>query len=159
MYEWAGVSVVVVPGALLLLSGGATGRPAPIRAPPRTQRATNAFSAGIRMRRDCPRYAGESCPGIHGGIRPSSVMTRMASACAAAVRAFRSENGAIPPGVWQPAHFSAKIGATFAQVGTAVRDSGRESPEEPVAIAAAATATAATAMTARTDLGRLTTQS
>ena len=68
---------------------------------------------------DCPRYAGESWPGIQGGMRPSCVMTRMPFACACADFADRSENGAMPPGVWQPAHFSAKIGATSAHVGVA----------------------------------------
>lgn len=109
------------------------------------------------MRRDCPRYAGESGPGIHGGMRPSFVITRMPFAYAAAVRALRRENGAMPPGVWQPAHFSAKIGATSVQVGAAVRTAGG-APPEPAAIATTATATAGTATSARATLDRLTTQ-
>src|SRR6266496_3850688 len=82
-------------------------------------------------------------------------MTRMASACAAAVRALRSENGAIPPGVWQPAHFSAKTGATSAHVGAAPREAGLVL-FDPVAIAAAAMATAATATSAKIGLRRFT---
>src|SRR5215471_9335703 len=113
MYGCDGVSVIVVPGALLVVATGFTDPPAPIGAPLLTQRAISCFSAGVRMRRDWLRYSGESWPGIHGGIRPSFVITRIPSACALADFADRSEKGAIPPGVWQPAHFSAKIGATF----------------------------------------------
>ena len=39
-------------------------------------------------------------------------MTRIPSARAFAARADLSENGAMPPAVWHPAHFSAKIGET-----------------------------------------------
>src|SRR5512133_1543672 len=99
MYDRVGVRVIVVPGALLVAPTGLTARPFPIRAPPRTQRAISAFSAGVRIRRDWPRYVGESCPGIQGGMRPSFVMTRMRSAYFFADCAERSEKGAIPPGV------------------------------------------------------------
>jgi hypothetical protein len=68
----------------------------------------------------------------------------MRSAYAAAVFALRSENGAIPPGVWQPAHLVAKIGATWAQVGAPERAAG-PAFREPAAIAATTAATAATA--------------
>src|SRR5690242_11325021 len=98
MYERAGVSVTVFPGAELVPLTGFTECPAPMRAPVRTQRAISCFSADVRMRLDCPRYAGESCPGIQGGMRPSFVMTRMPSACAFADCADRSEKGAMPPG-------------------------------------------------------------
>src|SRR6266511_230658 len=96
-YGFAGVSVMLVPGALLPSPIGAMEPPAPMRAPPRTQRAIRLFSAGVRIRRDWPRYWGESRPGIHGGILPRWVMARMARAYAAADRALVSENGAIPP--------------------------------------------------------------
>jgi hypothetical protein len=49
------------------------------------------------------------------------------------------EKGAMPPVVWQPRHFSAKIGATAAQVGAAVRVAGPVL-REPAAIAAIPTA-------------------
>src|SRR4051812_31489563 len=119
MYERAGVRAIVVPGALVVAPTGLIGRPLPMRAPPRTQRAISAFSAVVRMRCDWPRYAGESCPGIQGGMRPSCVMTRMRLAYAFASRGDRSENGAMPPGVWQPAHFCANTGPTSAHVGAA----------------------------------------
>src|ERR671920_2196928 len=109
----------MVPGALLSTGGLVTRPPLPIRAPPRTQRAISFFSAGVRIRLDWPTNEGESCPGIHGGIRPSWVMTRIPFACAFAVFADWSENGAMPPGVWHPAHFCAKIGPTCAHVGVA----------------------------------------
>ena len=69
---------------------------------------------------------------------------RIRSAYAAAVFALRSENGAIPPGVWQPAHLFAKIGATRAQRG-APEGGARAAAREPAAIAATTAATAATA--------------
>jgi hypothetical protein len=67
----------------------------------------------------------------------------MRSAYAAAVRALRSENGAMPPGVWQPAHLLAKTGATPDQVGATACAFGRES-REPPAIAAMTAAITAT---------------
>src|SRR3954454_3706898 len=158
MYDRAGVSVTAEPGALLFLGGWVAERPAPMRAPARTQRAISFFSAAVRMRVDWPRYFGESWPGIQGGIRPSCVITRMPLACALAVRAERSENGAIPPGVWQPAHFCAKIGATFDQVGAADERASGRLPLEPAAIAATATATAAAATSATAILLRCTPQ-
>ena len=84
-------------------------------------------------------------------------MTRIASAWAAAERADRRENGAIPPGVWQPAHFWPKIGPTSAQLGGDVRLLYGVVPE-PAAIATAPTAIAATAPSARPSLLRLTIQ-
>ena len=42
----------------------------------------------------------------------------------------------MPPGVWQPAHLLAKIGATLFQVGADVRAAGPSLPEPPAAIAA-----------------------
>ncbi len=85
-------------------------------------------------------------------------MTKIPSACAAAERAVRKENGAIPPGVWQPAHFSAKIGATASHVGAAVR-AADDLPPEPAAIATMPTATPVVAASARTSLFRFTEQS
>jgi hypothetical protein len=158
MYERDGVSVIVVPGALLAVPTGFSERPDPIRAPPPTQRAINCFSDGVRIRCDWPRYSGESWPGIHGGMRPSFVITRIPFACAFADFADSRENGAIPPGVWHPAHFSAKIGATFAHVGAALC-ACCELLLEPAAIATMAAATAATAAIAKASLERLTTQS
>ena len=69
----------------------------------------------------------------------------------------RSENGAIPPGVWQPAHFSAKIGATSAHVGALPEVTWR-SPPEPEAMVVAAIATPAASATARASLLRFTGQ-
>jgi hypothetical protein len=91
-------------------------------------------------------------------MRPSFVITRIPLACAFADRADRSENGAIPPGVWHPAHFSAKIGATLDHVGAAVvaRRLLRELPEPPAAIAVAPIATTAAAPSARASLLRVT---
>jgi hypothetical protein len=91
-------------------------------------------------------------------MRPSLVITRIPFACARADFADSSENGAIPPGVWQPAHFSAKIGATLAHVGAA-RRACWELLLEPAAIATMAVATAAIAAIAKASLERLTTQS
>jgi hypothetical protein len=93
-------------------------------------------------------------------MRPSFVITRIPLACAFADRADKSENGAIPPGVWHPAHFSAKIGATLDQVGAAVvaRRLLRELPEPPAAIAVAPIATTAAAPSARASLLRVTGQ-
>jgi hypothetical protein len=64
--------------------------------------------------------AGESAPGIHGGIAPLFVIIKIAFEYAAAVRADVIENGAIAPWRWQPAHLAAKIGATSFQVGMEV---------------------------------------
>jgi hypothetical protein len=94
-------------------------------------------------------------------MRPSLVITRIPLACAFADRADRSENGAIPPGVWHPAHFSAKIGATLDHVGVAAvvaRRLLRELPEPPAAIAVAPIATTAAAPSARASLLRVTGQ-
>jgi hypothetical protein len=63
--------------------------------------------------------------------------------------------------VWQPEHFSAKIGATFAHVGAppeATRRLPSEPEPEPDAIVVAAIATSATAATARASLLRFTGQ-
>jgi hypothetical protein len=76
-YERAGVSTLVVPGALLEPPPGWMGRPAPIRAPPATQREISCFSAGVRIRCDWPTKSGESWPGIHGGIFPIRIMVRI----------------------------------------------------------------------------------
>ena len=123
-----------------------------------THSAISCFSAGVRIRCDCPRYAGESWPGIHGGIRPSFVITRMPLAWAFADFADRSEKGAIPPGVWQPAHFSAKIGATLDHVGAATWAARRalEPPEPPAAIVVAPIATIAAKPSPRASLLRFT---
>jgi hypothetical protein len=58
----------------------------------------------------------------------------------------------MPPGVWQPAHLLAKIGATLFQVGADVRVVGPSLPEPPAAIAATVAATAATATSANAIL-------
>lgn len=58
----------------------------------------------------------------------------------------------MPPGVWQPAHLLAKIGATRFQVGADVRAAGPSFPEPPAAIAATVAATAATATSANAIL-------
>ena len=58
----------------------------------------------------------------------------------------------MPPGVWQPAHLLAKIGATLFQVGADVRPAGPSLPEPPAAIAATVAATAATATSANAIL-------
>jgi hypothetical protein len=73
-------------------------------------------------------------------------------------RAERRENGAIPPGVWQPAHFSAKIGATLDQVGADARVEALplDPPDPPAAMVVAAIATAAAAASARASLFRVT---
>jgi hypothetical protein len=81
----------------------------------------------------------------------------MPLACALAACAERRENGAMPPGVWHPAHLSAKIGATFDHVGAADFAAGRVLPE-PQAMAATATATEAAAASANPILLRCTPQ-
>jgi hypothetical protein len=82
----------------------------------------------------------------------------MRFACALADCADLSENGAIPPGVWQPAHFSAKTGATADQVGEAALAAGRVA-REPVAIVETTTATAIAVPSANPILFRCTQQS
>jgi hypothetical protein len=79
----------------------------------------------------------------------------MPFACACADLADRSEKGAMPPGVWQPAHFWAKIGATSFQVGAATL-LVELVPLEPAAIATTTTAMATTAPSASPILPRLT---
>jgi hypothetical protein len=64
----------------------------------------------------------------------------------------------MPPGVWQPTHLSAKIGATSAHVGAALAAAGRLLPE-PAAIVTATPAAAATATSAKPILLRCTPQS
>jgi hypothetical protein len=81
----------------------------------------------------------------------------MPFACALADPAERSENGAIPPGEWQPAHFPAKIGATLAQVGAPPTVAWRL-PPDPEAIVVAAIATTAATATASAIRLRLTSQ-
>jgi hypothetical protein len=54
----------------------------------------------------------ESGPGIHGGIAPDRVICTIPCACALASGAVVSENGAIPPTLWQDAHFASRMGAT-----------------------------------------------
>jgi hypothetical protein len=58
----------------------------------------------------------------------------------------------MPPGVWQPAHLPAKMGATLFQVGADVRAAGPSLPEPPAAIAATVAATTATATSANAIL-------
>ena len=91
-------------------------------------------------------------------MRPSFVITRMRFACAFADFAERSENGAIPPSVWQPAHFAAKIGATLAHVGAPPARATRRLSPEPEAIVVTAIATTATNATASASLLRFTEQ-
>ena len=74
------------------------------------------------------------------------------------VRAFLSENGAMPPGVWHPTHLFAKIDATSDQVGAALRLARRVSPD-PAAIVTVTPATAAAAKRASPILLRCTPQS
>src|SRR4051794_35901100 len=109
----------------------------------------SASSAVVRMRWLCPWYAGESLPGIHGGITRSFVISAIAWACSCALFAFVSENGAMPPVRWQLTHFDANTGATVSHVGAAARlvtvccDPSRAAVAIPtparVAVAAAAT--------------------
>ena len=54
----------------------------------------------------------------------------------------------MPPGVWQPAHLFAKIGATLGQVGADEPALAEGGFREPAAIAATAAATAARATSA-----------
>jgi hypothetical protein len=75
------------------------------------------------------------------------VITRILLAYAFAVCGDRSEKGAMPPGVWQPAHFSAKIGATFLHVGVGLGVAERL-VLEPAAMAVTPIARAAAASTA-----------
>src|SRR5213080_4599239 len=70
----------------------------------------------------------------------------------------RSENGAMPPGVWQPAHFSAKIGATRFHVGAAV-GAAADLPPEPAAMATTPAPIPAAAASTRPSLLRFTAQS
>ena len=137
-----------MPGASERLRTGLIVPPLPISAPPCTQRAIVFLSAGVRIRRSLPMKAGESGPGGHGGMTPSWVIVKMAAACALADPAEVIEKGAIPPGMWQPAHLAAKIGATSVQPGVLVRGEAVDG-EESRAIAAASPAPTATA-TART---------
>src|SRR4051812_1907832 len=71
-------------------------------------------------------------------------MILISCAWSCACCAFSNENGAIPPGMWHPAHFAAKIGATSAYVGAAA-------PPPPArgATAKSAAATAAGATSSR----------
>jgi hypothetical protein len=62
----------------------------------------------------------------------------------------------MPPGVWQPAHFSAKTGATLAQVGAPPACALWERLPEPAAIVVAAIATPAAVATASASLLRFT---
>ena len=84
---------------------------------------------------------------------PSWVIVRIAAACALADRAEVSENGAIPPLMWQPAHLVAKIGATSVHVGVATWRDGAAVDVDPCRASAptapAATAAATTAATRR----------
>src|SRR6185436_2336144 len=80
-------------------------------------------------------------------MAPLLVTARIALACAAADRALVSENGAMRPVLWHPAHFPAKIGATSAHPGAAATLTGRL-PREPDASTATRAPTAA-ATTAR----------
>ena len=57
-------------------------------------------------------YAGESPPGIHGGICPVRTTARISFARGTASFADVSGNGAMPPRMWQAAHFPRRIGAT-----------------------------------------------
>jgi hypothetical protein len=52
MYARDGVSVIAVPGALLVVPTGFSDRPDPMRAPLPTQRAIKFFSDGVKIRRD-----------------------------------------------------------------------------------------------------------
>ena len=97
MYARDGVSVSVVPGAVAVPPSGFTGRPLPSFAPPRTHAAIRNFSSGVSSRRDEPRSAGESAPGIQGGIVPFWVRRRIACAYPCAESAEVRENGATPP--------------------------------------------------------------
>lgn len=65
----------------------------------------------------------------------------------------------MPPGVWQPAHFAAKIGATCDHVGAPPARFEAlvlEPPEPPAAIVVAAIAATAAAPSARASLLRVT---
>ena len=140
MYARFGDSVIGVPGAELPVAAGTIGFAEPSRAPPRTHDAIRNFSSAVRMRREEPRYAGESAPGIHGGMAPFAVMRRIDAAHAFASSGDVIENGATPPVRWQLAHFAAKTGATSSHVGvTAAR-----LPPPPRARTAASTAATAT---------------
>lgn len=87
-------------------------------------------------------------------------MTWMRSAYFLAAEADLSEKGAMPPGVWQPAHFSAKIGATSRQVGAAACDEGPVVlRDQPVRIAVATAAATSETTSAAPILLRCTTQS
>src|SRR3954452_10155119 len=106
----------VVPGALVVGAFGLIERSEPSCAPPLTHRATRLSSAGVRMRCCWFRYAGESWAGIQGGIWRACVIFRISGANCFALLPLVSENGAIPPVRWQPAHLEAKSGATLSHV-------------------------------------------
>src|SRR5437764_10382094 len=98
MYGRATESVTTLPGGFAAVEGGAgVGPPAPIGAPACTQAASVDSSLSVNTRTLWPMYAGESGPGIHGGIRCALVAAMIAWACAFASFALVSANGAIPP--------------------------------------------------------------
>ncbi len=113
MYGRLGVSVIVREPAGAAAARGRRGAvPVPARAPESTQAAIVAFSAAVSCRCPWPRYGGDSGPGIHGGMRPAATTSAIRVACRRASRALVSAKGAIPPAVWQPAHFERTIGPT-----------------------------------------------
>jgi len=80
-------------------------------------------------------------------MRPASTADAMAAELREICFAVTSENGAMPPGRWQPAHFSATTGATSrVKLGTAERAFSSRA----IASAASGTARAAVAATATT---------
>ena len=94
---------------------------------------------------------GESAPGIQGGMVPFCVRRRMKGANAWAVLGDLIEKGATPPGVWQPAHFAAKTGATSFQLGVAA---ARASPPLPPRVASPSDAATASRTPAASAIRR-----
>src|SRR5947208_3765312 len=102
------------PFGALGFAGGATR--GPVCAPPSTQLAIKSSSRTVSCRLRCPTNGFESRPGGQGGITCACVIALISCACARASLAVASENGAMPPTVWQPTHLLWKIGATSAYV-------------------------------------------